>query len=99
MNSVLRLIAVVCMRENVHGPGAYSPWAGFLSFLVPGLVQIYQGRVAKCLLFLVCLCALCFCGMALGRWNDALLPEAAPRRRHDTPWALPFPGTALTHRQ
>ena len=37
-----------------------------LSFLVPGLGQIYQGRVGKGVLFLVCIYALFFYGMYLG---------------------------------
>ncbi len=45
---------------------AYSPLAGFLSYLVPGLGQIYQGRVAKGLLFMICLYGLFFYGMYLG---------------------------------
>lgn len=42
-----------------------SPWAAFLSYLVPGLGQIYQGRVAKGLLFLVCIYTLFFYGQYL----------------------------------
>jgi hypothetical protein len=41
-------------------------WAGFLSYLVPGLGQIAQGRVAKGLLFLVCIYTLFFYGVYLG---------------------------------
>jgi TM2 domain-containing membrane protein YozV len=40
--------------------------AAFLSYLIPGLGQIYQGRVAKGLLFLVCIYTLFFYGMYLG---------------------------------
>ena len=28
-----------------------SPWAAFLSYLVPGLGQVYQGRIGKVLAF------------------------------------------------
>jgi hypothetical protein len=45
----------------------YAPWAGVLSYLVPGLGQIWQGRVAKGLLFLVCIYTLFFYGLYLGR--------------------------------
>ncbi len=44
----------------------YSPLAAFLSYLIPGLGQIYQGRIAKGVLFFVCIYALYFYGMYLG---------------------------------
>jgi hypothetical protein len=47
-------------------PRVFSPMAGFLSYLVPGLGQISQGRVAKGVLFLVCIYTLFFYGMYLG---------------------------------
>jgi len=43
-----------------------SPLAGVLSYLVPGLGQISQGRVGKGLLFLVCVYAMFFYGVYLG---------------------------------
>jgi hypothetical protein len=43
-----------------------SPTAGFLSYLVPGLGQIVQGRVGKGLLFGVCIYTLFFYGLFLG---------------------------------
>ena len=63
----------------VRDPGrfipVYSPWAGFLSYLVPGLGQIYQGRIGKGLLFLVCLYGLFFSGLAMGDWKNVYLPD------------------------
>src|SRR5262249_47407283 len=53
-------------HANPPAPRTFSPLAGFLSYLVPGLGQIYQGRVAKGLLFLVCIYTLFFYGMWLG---------------------------------
>jgi TM2 domain-containing membrane protein YozV len=50
-----------------------SPLAGLLSYLIPGLGQIYQGRVVKGVLFLVCLYSLFFYGMYLGSWNNVYL--------------------------
>ena len=44
----------------------FSPVAGLLSYLVPGLGQIVQGRVGKGLLFFVCIYSLFFYGMYLG---------------------------------
>lgn len=43
-----------------------SPLAGILSYLVPGLGQIYQGRIGKGVLFLACIYTLFFYGNALG---------------------------------
>jgi hypothetical protein len=43
-----------------------APFAGVLSYLVPGLGQIVQGRVGKGLLFLVCIYTLFFYGLYLG---------------------------------
>lgn len=39
---------------------------GLLSYLVPGLGQVWQGRVAKGVLFFVCIYTLFFYGMYLG---------------------------------
>jgi hypothetical protein len=46
--------------------------AGFLSYLVPGLGQIAQGRVGKGLLFLVCIYTLFFYGVYLGTGSITL---------------------------
>jgi hypothetical protein len=56
----------------------YNPLAGILSYLVPGLGQMYQGRFGKGLLFLVCLYGLFFYGMWLGSWKNVYLPQEAP---------------------
>lgn len=50
--------------------------AAFLSFLVPGLGQVYQGRVGKGLLFFGGLYLLFFYGMWMGQWRNVWLPEA-----------------------
>ncbi|MCI0457254.1 MAG: hypothetical protein L0Z62_09775 [Gemmataceae bacterium] len=59
-------------------PRTYSPLAAFLSYLVPGLGQIVQGRVGKGVLFLVCLYGLFFYGMALGHWQNVYVPSSPP---------------------
>jgi hypothetical protein len=64
----------------------YYPLAGFLSYLVPGLGQITQGRIAKGLLFLVCLYGLFFAGMAMGDWKNVYLPKTAQDGSGDPPW-------------
>jgi hypothetical protein len=48
--------------------------AALLSYLIPGLGQLTQGRVRKGLLFLVCLYALFFYGMYLGQGKNVYLP-------------------------
>src|SRR5262245_66540718 len=53
----------------------FAPLAGLLSYLVPGLGQIVQGRVGKGLLFLVCLYGLFFTGLAMGEWKNVYLPD------------------------
>jgi hypothetical protein len=55
--------------------------AGVLSYLVPGLGQIVQGRVAKGLLFFVCIYALFFYGLFLGSGTATL--QAAPATSSD----------------
>ncbi len=53
-------------KSSPPPPRELQPLPGLLSFLVPGLGQIYQGRVGKGVLFLVCIYALFFYGMYLG---------------------------------
>jgi hypothetical protein len=69
-------------------PRERSPLAAFLSYLVPGLGQIYQGRIGKGVLFFVCLYGLFFTGMALGDWKNVYLPDTA---RGSNSWNLPTP--------
>jgi TM2 domain-containing membrane protein YozV len=54
-------------KTPVAAPRPYAPFPALLSYLVPGLGQIYQGRVAKGVLFFVCLYTLFFYGLFLGR--------------------------------
>jgi hypothetical protein len=55
----------------------FSPVAAFLSYLVPGLGQIVQGRIGKGLLFLVCLYSLFFFGQYLGGWRNVYIADGA----------------------
>jgi small-conductance mechanosensitive channel len=75
--------------------GSRSPdvLAAVLSYLVPGLGQIYQRRFGKGLLFLVCLYGLFFVGMAQGQWKNVYLPDLAegPPTYRNNPWHLPIP--------
>jgi uncharacterized protein DUF6677 len=59
----------------------YAPLAGFLSYLIPGLGQISQGRIGKGLLFFVCITGLFFYGMYLGNWSNVYLPDLADENK------------------
>ena len=59
-------------------PVKLDPFAGLLSYLIPGLGQIYQGRVGKGLLFFGGLYLLFFYGMWMGQWRNVWLPEPDP---------------------
>ncbi|MGL6096498.1 MAG: DUF6677 family protein [Fimbriiglobus sp.] len=55
-----------------------DPLAGLLSYLVPGLGQVVQGRVVKGVLFFVCLYGLFFYGLVLGQMKNVWLPDPTP---------------------
>ncbi|MFL5341847.1 MAG: DUF6677 family protein [Gemmataceae bacterium] len=57
-------------------PRPLDPFAALLSYLIPGLGQIYQGRVGKGVMFMVCLLGLFFYGMRLGSWKNVYLPDS-----------------------
>src|SRR5262245_61342302 len=52
--------------------------AAFLSYLIPGLGQLTQGRVRKGLPYLISLYALFFYGMYLGSFKNVYLPDYHP---------------------
>ncbi len=58
-------------------PIKLDPLAALLSYLIPGLGQIYQGRVRKGLLFFLGLYLLFFYGMWMGNWRNVWLPDAS----------------------
>jgi hypothetical protein len=76
-------------------PVKLDPFAALLSYLVPGLGQIYQGRVGKGVLFLVGLYGLFFYGMYLGQWSNVFLADTADR---NPAWRLPRWATNLYNR-
>src|SRR5436309_11162106 len=92
MSTVAPLPARTAPSVSIHRP---DPFAALLSYLVPGLGQIYQGRVGKGLLFLVSLYALFFYGMYLGRWSNVFLADTAAR---NPAWKLPVWATNLYNR-
>jgi hypothetical protein len=69
-------------------PLRLDPVAAFLSYVIPGLGQISQGRVGKGVLFLVCLYGLFFYGMFLGLWSNVFLADTAGANK-------PFPSLPL----
>lgn len=58
-------------------PAKLDPFAALLSYVVPGLGQLYQGRTFKGVLFLVSIYALFFYGMYLGNWSNVFLADTA----------------------
>jgi hypothetical protein len=56
-------------------PVKLDPLAFALSYLIPGLGQVYQGRIGKGLLFFFGLYTLFFYGMAMGKWSNVWLPD------------------------
>ncbi len=49
--------------------------AAFLSYLIPGLGQIYQGRYGKGVLFMVSLLGMFIVGQAMGKWQNVYVPR------------------------
>lgn len=58
-------------------PVKFDGIGALLSYLIPGLGQVYQGRIGKGLLFFFGLYALFFYGMWMGEWRNVWLPEVA----------------------
>ena len=58
-------------NETPHDP---SLLAAFLSYLIPGLGQISQGRYGKGALFMVSLLGMFFLGQAMGQWQNVYVP-------------------------
>ena len=56
-------------------PRELSLTGAVLSLLVPGLGQIYQGRVGKGFLFMVSLLGMFFLGQAMGQWQNVYMPR------------------------
>ncbi|HZZ82318.1 MAG TPA: DUF6677 family protein [Gemmataceae bacterium] len=54
-------------------PQEPSLLAAFLSYLIPGLGQIYQGRYGKGILFMVSLLGMFMLGQAMGNWQNVYI--------------------------
>ena len=61
-------------------PQPLDPLAAVMSYLIPGLGQIYQGRTGKGLLFFIGLYSLFFYGMWMGQWRNVWLPDVSDNR-------------------
>jgi TM2 domain-containing membrane protein YozV len=57
-------------------PRKYDYLAAFLTYLIPGLGQVKQGRIGKGILYFVCLYGLFFYGMYLGKFQNVWLAKA-----------------------
>jgi hypothetical protein len=66
------------MSNRPEPPPPPSVLAGVLSYLVPGLGQISQGRVGKGLMFMVILLGMFFLGQAMGQWRNVFMPPVEP---------------------
>lgn len=69
--------------QQPHPQHPLSPLAAFLSYLIPGLGQIYLGKIGKGLLFLCTLLPLFFLGQWMGNWKNVYLPlDPKPEQRN-----------------
>jgi hypothetical protein len=57
--------------------------AAFLSYLVPGLGQIYQGRYGKGILFMVSLLGMFFVGQWMGNWQNVYYSPTREAERRE----------------
>lgn len=71
--------------------------AGLLSYLVPGLGQIAQGRITKGVFFMVILLGMFHAGQAMGGWRNVYMPivEDNPSERD---FRRGHPGKSIYHR-
>jgi hypothetical protein len=77
-----------------------DPLAAVLSYLIPGLGQVIQGRIGKGLLFFVCIYGLFYYGQWLGQWRNVWLPETSqlPNAQLPVLGTLPGPAKAVYYR-
>ena len=82
-------------------PARRYDWpAAVLSYLLPGLGQVLQGRVGKGVMFFVCLYGLFFYGLWMGQRQNVWLPEPSKLPDIGLPLLGRLSGTpkALAHR-
>jgi hypothetical protein len=64
--------------------------AAFLAWLIPGLGHLYQGRLAKAVLFFLCIMGIYTYGVYLGGNNELGYGRAVYFAFRDDEWRLPF---------
>jgi hypothetical protein len=64
--------------------------AAFLAWLIPGLGHLYQGRIAKAVLFFVCIMGLYGYGVYLGGSSELGYGRAVYFAFRDDEWRLPY---------
>ena len=81
-------------------PRKLDPLAALLSYLLPGLGQVLQGRVGKGVMFFVCIYGLFFYGLWMGQMKNVWLPEPTKLPDIGVPIVGKLSGTpkALAHR-
>ena len=65
-------------------PHETSLTAAILSYLIPGLGQIYQGRFGKGFLFMISLLGMFFLGQYMGNWQNVYMPHGDDGRNKST---------------
>jgi hypothetical protein len=73
-------------------PRKLDPLAAFLTYLVPGLGQVMQGRIGKGVLYFVCLYGLFFYGLRLGQWQNVWLADTKNLPEVQVPRVGELPG-------
>ena len=73
-------------------PRRFDPVAALLSYLLPGLGQVIQGRIAKGIMYFVCLYGLFFYGLALGEMKNVWLADASDLPPVSSPIGGPLNG-------
>ena len=82
------------------GQRKLDPLAAFLSYLLPGLGQIVQGRVGKGVLYFVCLYGLFFYGLSMGSWKNVWLGDYSGQSDVQVQgWKLPGTLKDLSYRR
>ncbi len=88
-------------QAAASAPRSFDVLAALLSYIVPGLGQIYQGRIGKGLLFMVSLLGMFFFGMHLGDWKNVYLPpdnQRAPGYLRQLPGRLQWVSSLVNDR-
>ena len=67
--------AIPTTQTAIVSPHQPSLPAAILSYLIPGLGQIYQGRYGKGILFMISLLGMFFLGQAMGNWQNVYVQK------------------------